>query len=215
MFSGIVETLSRVLSVSRDRELVRIDVERPSDFTDIKIGDSICSSGVCLTVEKFDNVEMTFALGAETLKITGWSEDSLMHASLNLERSMRMGDRIHGHLVSGHVDGVGYVNKIQDLGGSVQLDIQSPPELMRYFWKKGSWAVNGVSLTINDVDAATRVVSVCLIPETLKRTNLSHLKSGDRVNLEVDSMARGMVAFMESYQATNLATNQTSAGSPA
>ena len=195
MFSGIVETQGRVLSAAKDRELVRITVERPNEFDDIKVGDSICSSGVCLTVETFNDHQMTFALGNETLKITGWTQGSLENAILNLERSLRFGDRIHGHLVSGHVDGVGTVQKIEDLGGSVQVDIRAPKELLRYFWKKGSWAVNGVSLTINDVE--NDIVSVCLIPETLKRTNLSRLKPGDRVNLEIDTMARGLVQFME------------------
>ena len=197
MFSGIVETQARILSVSHDRELVRIEVERPSEFNDLGIGDSICSSGVCLTIEKFDANKMTFALGAETLKITGWNESKLTNAKLNLERSLKMGDRIHGHVVSGHVDGVGTVKKVEDLGGSVQIDVEAPAELIPYFWKKGSWAMNGVSLTINDVTNNT--ISVCLIPETLKRTNLSQLRAGDIVNLEVDPMARGMIQFMNTY----------------
>ena len=198
MFSGIVETQGRVLCIRREGELLRLEVEKPADFDDIRIGDSICSSGVCLTVEKFDNQQMTFALGAETLKVTGWNENSLKASSLNLERSLRFGDRIHGHLVTGHVDGVGRVVNIQDLGGSVQVDVKCPEVLLPYFWKKGSWAINGVSLTINDV--SDRVVSVCLIPETLKRTNLSQLKTGDPVNLEVDATARGLINFLQSYQ---------------
>lgn len=197
MFSGIVETQARILKVSHDRELIRIEVERPSEFKDLSIGDSICSSGVCLTIEKHDEQTMVFALGAETLKITGWNESKLENATLNLERSLRMGDRIHGHVVSGHVDGVGIVKKVEDLGGSVQIDVEAPAELLPYFWKKGSWAMNGVSLTINDVTQKT--ISVCLIPETLKRTNLSQLKAGDIVNLEVDPMARGMIQFMNTY----------------
>ena len=140
---------------------------------------------------------MTFALGAETLKITGWTEAQLQQASLNLERSLRMGDRIHGHMVAGHVDGVGTVHHIEDLGGSTQIDIRVSPELAKFFWKKGSWAVNGVSLTINDV-SRDGLVSSCLIPETLNRTNLNAVKVGDRVNLEVDTMARGLIALLES-----------------
>jgi riboflavin synthase len=197
LFSGIVETQGRILAVSRDRELIRIDVERPNEFTDLNIGDSICSSGVCLTIEAHDEQKMTFALGAETLKITGWNEHSLQNATLNLERSLKMGDRIHGHLVSGHVDATGIVKKVEDLGGSTQIDIEAPPEVLALVWKKGSWAVNGVSLTVNDVVSNT--VSVCLIPETLARTNLSRLRAGDVVNLEVDPMARGMVQFMNTY----------------
>ncbi|HVK60387.1 MAG TPA: riboflavin synthase [Bdellovibrionales bacterium] len=193
MFSGIVETQARVQSAKRDRGLVIIEVERPADFNDLNIGDSIATSGVCLTVEAFDQKSIRFALGQETLSITGWNESELADAKVNLERSLRMGDRIHGHMVSGHVDGVGLVKVCTDLGGSVQLDVQAPKDLLRYVWKKGSWAVNGVSLTVNSVNAREGIVSMCLIPETLQRTNLGNLKVGDRVNLEVDMMARAIV----------------------
>jgi riboflavin synthase len=199
VFSGIVETQSRVLSARRDRELVIIDVERPENFDDLSIGDSVATSGVCLTVEKFDSKTITFALGAETLKITGWTEAKLQGAHVNLERSLRLGDRIHGHMVSGHVDATGEIAAVVDLGGSVRLDVKAPPQLLRYVWKKGSWAVNGVSLTINEVEG--QIVSMTLIPETLRRTNLGELKKGDPVNLEIDMMARGMVAFLESAKA--------------
>lgn len=196
MFSGIVEALSPVRAARQNGGLVHIDVERPKDFTDIKNGDSIATNGVCLTVEKFDDKTMSFALGAETLAVTGWSADQLARAAVNLERSLRMGDRIHGHMVSGHVDGVGRVVRADEDGGSVFLDVQAPSTLLKYVWKKGSWAVNGVSLTINNV-SHDGVVSMCLIPETTKRTNLGRLRAGDNVNLEVDMMARGMISFFE------------------
>lgn len=202
MFSGIVEALSPVKSARAQGNLVFIDVARPTDFGDIKPGDSIATNGVCLTVEKFDDQTMSFALGAETLAITGWNEKQLEQAKVNLERSLRMGDRIHGHMVSGHVDGVGRVVGLKDDGGSVLLDVQAPPQLLRYVWKKGSWAVNGVSLTINDV-TGEGVVSHCLIPETVRRTNLGALKVGDTVNLEVDMMARGLISFFENSPVFN------------
>lgn len=202
MFSGIIETQSRVLSTKTEEGLVRIEVERPPEFNDIRIGDSIASNGVCLTVEKFDDKKMTFALGAETLKITGWTADSLKDQSLNLERSLRFGDRMHGHMVSGHVDAVGEVANVEDLGGSVNIDILAPETIKSFVWKKGSWAVNGVSLTVNEVDG--QKVSVCLIPETLNRTNLGKLKKGARVNLEVDMMARGLVQFLETTGALDV-----------
>jgi riboflavin synthase len=201
MFSGIVEAQGRVLAVrsAKGRGLVVIDVEKPSEFNDLRIGDSVCNNGVCLTVEHFDDQLMTFSLGAETLRITGWTPENLMGASLNLERSLRMGDRIHGHMVSGHVDGTGVVTRVQDAGGSVFIDIEAPTELLHYVWKKGSWAINGVSLTINAVEG--QVVGVCLIPETLRRTNLGQAKPGDRMNLEIDMMARGLVSFLENEKA--------------
>lgn len=198
MFSGIVEALSPVKSARTQGNLVFIDVARPEDFTDIKPGDSIATNGVCLTVEKFDDTTMSFALGAETLQVTGWTEHDLKSAQVNLERSLRMGDRIHGHMVSGHVDGIGQIVRLDDQGGSVFLDVKSPEAISRFVWKKGSWAVNGVSLTVNEV-FPDGVVSMCLIPETVKRTNLGTLKVGDSVNLEVDMMARGMVTFFENF----------------
>jgi riboflavin synthase len=196
VFSGIVEALSPVKSARASGNLVQIEVERPREFGDIKNGDSIATNGVCLTVENFDERTIRFALAAETLQVTGWSADQLARAKVNLERSLRLGDRIHGHMVSGHVDGIGRVTRLHDDAGSVFLDVQAPRELLRYVWKKGSWAVNGVSLTINDV-SAEGIVSMCLIPETVKRTNLGTLAKGDTVNLEVDMMARGMVSFFE------------------
>jgi riboflavin synthase len=201
VFSGIVETQSQILSARQDGELIRIDVEKPASFDDIHTGDSICSNGVCLTIEAFDSGRMTFALGAETLKITGWTLESLRHARLNLERSLRFGDRIHGHMVSGHVDAIGEVVTIKDLGGSTQVDIRAPKSLLPFVWKKGSWAVNGVSLTVNSVDGD--IVSQCLIPETLKRTNLGNLLPSARVNLEIDMMARGFINYLEKQKDLN------------
>ena len=195
MFSGIVEALTPVKSVEKVQNLVRIVVEKPSEFDDLSIGDSIATNGVCLTVEKFDDHTMQFALGAETLQVTGWTVESLKGATVNVERSLRFGDRVHGHIVSGHVDATGEVKLIQDLGGSTRLDIAFPQGLARYVWTKGSWAVNGVSLTINSVEGG--IVSHVLIPETLKRTNLSQLKTGDKVNLEVDMFARGILRAAE------------------
>jgi riboflavin synthase len=195
MFSGIVEAQGKVINARRDRNLVVITVDKPVEFDDLRIGDSICSSGVCLTVESFDDRQMTFALGDETLRLTGWTAETLYGQSLNLERSLRINDRIHGHMVSGHVDGTGEVVRVEDVGGSVILEVKVPETFSHFVWRKGSWAVNGVSLTINSVDAG--VVRHCLIPETLRRTNLGSLHQGDRVNLEIDMMARGLVSFIE------------------
>ena len=197
MFSGIVETQARVVRSERDRGLVRIAVERPEAFDDLGLGDSVCTNGVCLTIETLSDDAITFALGAETLKITGWDESQLLGATVNLERSMKMGDRNHGHVVTGHVDATGRVVSVEDLGGSVQVNVQAPESVLRYVWRKGSWAINGVSLTVNSVEGD--VVSVCLIPETLKRTNLGAIKAGDQVNLEVDPMARGVAQLVEQY----------------
>jgi riboflavin synthase len=199
MFSGIVESKSQIISTRGNGQLVFIEVTKPEEFNDLSIGDSIATNGVCLTVEAYTDKTISFALGAETLAITGWNEKNLNGREINLERSLRMGDRIHGHMVSGHVDTVGEVVGIRDDGGSVLLDVKAPESILRYVWKKGSWAVNGVSLTINSVENG--VVGHCLIPETVRRTNLGALKIGDKVNLEIDMMARGMIAFLENAPA--------------
>ncbi len=202
MFSGIVEAQGKVTGVEHTADgaadgLLRIAVERPAEFNDLALGDSVCNSGVCLTVERLESALMHFALGAETLRVVGWTADNLLGRSMNLERSLRFGDRIHGHLVSGHVDTTGEIIDVKDLQGSTDITVLIPQRLQPFVWKKGSWAVNGVSLTINEVEG--NKIKMCLIPETLNRTNLSGLKPGERVNLEIDMFARGMIHYFQNH----------------
>ena len=194
MFSGIVEAVGRIQSVQPLPKALQIKIEKPSDFNDLKIGDSVAVDGVCLTIEEFSNDSMTFTLADETLKVTGWTEEKLTNGQFNLERSLRMGDRIHGHLVAGHVDAVGEIVSRTEEGASLWYWIAFPESLKAMLWKKGSVSLKGVSLTINDIKE--NQLSLCLIPETLRRTNLASLKVGDKVNLEVDSLARAMVNYM-------------------
>jgi riboflavin synthase len=202
MFSGIIEAQSQIVSTSSQPGLVRIVVNRPVDFVDIKTGDSIAVNGICLTVENFDSNKIEFALAAETLRVTGWSENTLRSSKVNLERSLRIGDRVHGHFVSGHVDAMGKVAARRELGASLELDINFPASLKPYIWKKGSWAINGVSLTINEVKE--NQASICLIPETLERTNLANLQVGQSVTIEVDPMARGLIHVLNTRNETSL-----------
>jgi riboflavin synthase len=207
MFSGIVEAKAAIVRAEEilQEKLTRIRVARPAAFTDLSIGDSIATDGVCLTVEAFDEQTIQFALAAETLAITNWKTvngaASLVGRLVNLERSLRMGDRIHGHLVSGHVDRAMPVVRVDDVGPEDNrtriIDIEIPKDLRAMVWKKGSWALNGVSLTVNSVDGG--VASHCLIPETLTRTNLGTLKKGDLVNVEVDAFARALSQSVETY----------------
>ncbi len=195
MFSGIVEIKSSIVAVLSSPGLITIKVEKPSQFNDIKPGDSIAVDGVCLTLEAFDSNSMTFSIGPETLRVTGWTPEGVLHRVVNLERSLRLMDRIHGHLVTGHVDISTRVISAEREGDTLKLAIEIPVQLRPYFWAKGSVAINGVSLTINQVTA--EFFTVGLIPETLKRTNLNQLKSGDRINLEIDNMSRAFVRQME------------------
>jgi riboflavin synthase len=214
VFSGIVEAKARILSAIRDGEIVRIAVERPVEFDDGRPGDSIAVDGVCLTIEALDAHALTFALGPETLSVTGWSTALLPGKTVNLERSLRASDRVHGHFVTGHVDAMGEVVEAQPLGGALSLKIRAPASLAPYIWKKGSWALNGVSLTINEVEDAPDgpIVGHCLIPETLKRTNLGELGPGARPSIEVDFAARAFLRALETSRGLGLsAANMTSA----
>ncbi len=189
MFTGIVENSSEIIeSYKLDNSVYRISVLKPKDFLDIKNGDSICLNGVCLTVVHFDHDIIQFDLGPETLQITGWTIDSIKEKSVNLERSMKFGDRIHGHFLSGHVDEVGQVVSTYAEGNAWYLNVLLSENSKNYVWKKGSIGLSGVSLTVNEFDNDT--ASVCLIPETLKLTNLSEFKINDAMNIEYDWMAK-------------------------
>lgn len=195
MFSGIVECFQPVREVKDLGGSFLIKVERPTDFDDIKEGDSIALNGVCLTVQSFDQNNIHFVIGVETLKVTGWTIEKLSTQKFNLERSLKVSDRLHGHWVLGHVDVVTSVIAANEVSGCLILRIALRKEMAPYIWPKGSVALNGVSLTINDVGAD--FFEVCLIPETLKRTNLKNLKAGDQINMEWDSMARAFVRWFQ------------------
>lgn len=194
MFSGIVEACQPVTQIEPGDQTLRVYFKRPLSFSDIQLGDSIAVNGVCLTVEALEGDLMGFSVGHETLKVTGWTPQSLKRTPLNLERSLAMGARIHGHMVSGHVDAMGALVALETLGDNRLLTVSFQSRLRPYIWPKGSVAINGVSLTINGLKGDS--FTVCLIPETLRRTNLKDLLIGDAVTLEVDSYARGIVHWL-------------------
>ncbi len=202
MFSGITESKVALLDWSpvdhaQPTLAVRIKIQKPDFFNDLSVGDSISVNGVCLTVESF-NEDIQFFLGAETLKITGWTAAQLRRQNLNVERSMRNDSRVHGHFVTGHVDGVGQLIERRELGNNLILRVEIPPVLAPMVWQKGSVAINGVSLTVNSVEdrsVGSAVVSVGLIPETLKRTNLGQVAEGEWLAIEVDQLARALQRF--------------------
>jgi riboflavin synthase len=195
MFSGIIETTAAVTASQERAGVLQITLERPKSFNDLRIGDSIAVDGICLTLENFTPETLTFALGPETLRITGWAESGVEGRVVNLERSLRLGDRIHGHLVTGHVDATAKIFEVCAHGETLDLHVEIPDRLKTFIWSKGSVAINGVSLTINTVTA--NWFQAGLIPETLKRTNLGGLHAGSLVNLEADNMARGLVHWAE------------------
>ncbi|HTJ97028.1 MAG TPA: riboflavin synthase [Rhodocyclaceae bacterium] len=186
MFTGIVAALGKIKHIEPLEDGVRLSVDGAAlGLADVAIGDSISHNGVCLTVTEKSGDVFKVDVSRETLNCTV-GLDSL--AEVNLEKAMQLTDRLGGHLVSGHVDGVGEVLKFEPVGESHELVIRAPAELAKYIARKGSITVNGVSLTTNSVDG--RDFSINLIPHTIAVTTLKYLKVGSGVNLEVDLIAR-------------------------
>ena len=192
MFTGIVTAIGRIASARPHGDGLRLRIDAPGfGLADVALGDSIALQGVCHTVVAKDETGFEVDTSAATLAVTtGLAEGR----EVNLEKSLTLADRLGGHLVSGHVDGVGAVTAFEDLGGSWRLEIEMPAELARYVARKGSIAVDGVSLTVNAV-AGDRF-EVNIIPHTRAVTTLRRLAAGSAVNLEVDMTARYLERLM-------------------
>ncbi len=187
MFSGIIAAIGRIEHIEPLADGVRLTVDTDGlDLSDVILGDSIAHSGVCLTVIEMNGSKLKYDVSRETLNCTV-GLDSVGN-ELNLEKALSLSDRLGGHLVTGHVDGVGDVLKFEPVGESHELVIRAPAAIAGYIAKKGSITVNGVSLTVNRVDS--RDFSINLIPHTVAMTNLKLLKAGSQVNLEIDLIAR-------------------------
>ncbi|HEX8568993.1 MAG TPA: riboflavin synthase [Caulobacteraceae bacterium] len=194
MFTGIISDVGRVRAVGERDRGRRLEIATAYALEQVALGASICCSGVCLSV--VEKGEDTFAVDVsrETLlrsTLGVWVEGRLV----NLERALRVGDELGGHIVSGHVDGVGEVVRALSDGESLRVQIRAPAPLHRYIASKGSVAVDGVSLTVNEVEG--EVFGVNLIPITRTMTTLGDLRSGDRVNLEIDMLARYAARWRE------------------
>ncbi len=186
MFTGIIAAVGAVREVKPTGGGICVTIDTGAlDLADVKIGDSIAVNGVCLTAVMLAAPQLDFEVSRETLDCTiGFAPAS----RVNLEKSLRLADRLGGHLVSGHVDGVGTVARFEAVGDNRLLKVDTPRELAKYIARKGSIAVNGVSLTVNAVNGSGFEVN--LIPHTLQATNLNSLVAGAKVNLEVDMLAR-------------------------
>lgn len=186
MFTGIVEAVGRVAAATPSGDGVRLVVHPGAlDVADVAIGDSVAVNGACLTVVALRGGNVEFDVSAETLACTAGFAAA---TAVNLEKALRFGDRLGGHLVSGHVDGVATVTRIERDGDNRLLTIAAPEALARYIARKGSVTVDGVSLTVNRVAGCE--FDVNLIPHTLAATRFGDLAAGARVNLEVDLLAR-------------------------
>lgn len=186
MFTGIVAAVGRVAASVPATGGLRLHIEAGGlALEDVAVGDSIAVNGVCLTVVALDRGSFEADVSRETLACTAGFPAG---TRVNLEKALRLADRLGGHLVSGHVDGVGKVSRFEAAGDNRLLAVAAPAELAKYIARKGSIAVNGVSLTVNAVSGSEFAVN--LIPHTLQATGLRDLKVGDEVNLEVDLLAR-------------------------
>jgi riboflavin synthase len=190
MFSGIVAAIGRIIHVAPLEQGVRLTVDTGSiGLDDVALGDSIACNGICLTVVGMDGRQALFDVSKETLDCTVGLDAP---GEVNLEKALRLSDRLGGHLVSGHVDGVGVVRSFARIGESHELVIRAPRPLARYIARKGSITVQGVSLTVNRVTDVPEgcEFSINLIPHTVAVTTLRALAAGSRVNLEIDLIAR-------------------------
>ena len=194
MFTGIITDIGRVRAVRQTERDRRYEIETAFDTASVDLGASIACSGCCLKVVETGPDWFAVEVSAETLDRTGlggWTEGHLV----NLERALKAGDELGGHIVSGHVDGLGEVLSVTPEGGSRRIGFSAPRALMRLIAEKGSICVDGVSLTVNAVSADAFEVNV--IPHTLEATTLGRLQPGDRVNLEIDMLARYLARWQE------------------
>lgn len=197
MFSGIIAAVGQIRTVTPREAGFRLTVDAGRlDLGDVALGDSIACNGVCLTVVACDDSSFCVDVSPETLSCTvGLAEAG---GQINLEKALCLADRLGGHLVSGHVDGVGEVVRFDPVGDNRLLEIRAPQALAPYIARKGSVTVNGVSLTTNTVSGCDFTIN--LIPHTLEMTTLHALQPGSRVNLEIDLIARYVERFLEAYK---------------
>ncbi|MBI5409220.1 MAG: riboflavin synthase [Nitrospirae bacterium] len=201
MFTGLVETTGTIISVEKTGNGVRLSLKPAADF-EVQPGDSVSVNGVCLTVTKIPPLppfakggggDLCFDVSPETLRSTNIGELKAGN-KVNLERALMLSSRLGGHLVTGHVDGVGTIRAKKTAGEYTFFSFKAPEEVLKYVVKKGSVAIDGISLTVVDVD--NRSFSVAIIPHTLKATNIGDKVVGDRVNLEADLIGKYVEKFL-------------------
>jgi len=194
MFTGIIQDVGRVESIQSEPEQAHMFFKTALDMSGWQPGDSVAVDGCCLTITGFPTAQVFAAtLSLETLRLTIFA-DAQPGQQVNLEPALRMGDALGGHMVTGHIDGIGHVKRIRPVGEHVEMSFSLPDALARYVVVKGSMAVNGVSLTVNDVGRNDFTVN--LIPHTLSHSNLGVLTEGAQVNIETDMYGRYVERLM-------------------
>ncbi|MFC7442182.1 riboflavin synthase [Laceyella putida] len=199
MFTGIIEEVGQLIHVKKQPAAMELTVQAKQVLQGTRLGDSIAVNGVCLTVTRMGTDVFCADVMPETMKRTNLRH---LHAGapVNLERALAVGDRLGGHFVQGHVDGVGTIQSITPLANAVVFRIQVEPALTDYMIPKGSVAVNGISLTLVDVEADA--FSVSIIPHTLHHTQLQQAKPGDQVNIECDMIGKYLAKWVKGKPAT-------------
>jgi len=199
MFTGIIESVGRIESIENKSGDKRFKIHVGKlDMSDVALGDSIACNGVCLTAIAFDDHSYTADVSSESLKLTTLGEIGA-GASCNLEKALTPTTRLGGHLVSGHVDGIGEIVAIKNESRSIQYQVKPPQVLAKYIAKKGSITVDGISLTVNELDGDIFMLN--LVPHTLQETNAQDWQVGSKVNLEVDLLARYLERLLQGQTA--------------
>lgn len=186
MFTGIIEAIGNIEEVTKlDGDLILAISANTLDLNDVAVGDSIAVNGVCLTVASLNKTHFYVHVSQATLEVTVGLNNK---QSVNLEKALKLSDRLGGHLVSGHVDGIGEVCQFEPVGDCWLLAIRAPHALSKYIAHKGSVTINGISLTVNSINTDTFTINI--IPHTIENTTIQYFKIGSLVNLEIDLIAR-------------------------
>ena len=200
VFTGIIQEKAEVSSIEKSQDFSSIRIEASSEFVEgIKIGASVSIDGVCLTVTSIKDNSLTFDIIVETLRVTNLSNLE-EYDLVNLERAARFGDEIGGHIVSGHVSGIVKISKIEKTTNNHVISFKTSNDLIKYIFPKGYVSLNGISLTIGDVNRLDNIFTVYLIPETLRITTMLDKKVGDIINLEVETQTKNTVDLITEMQ---------------
>ena len=189
MFTGLIAELGSITAIKKSDTSAIFTINAPGLISEISLGDSVAVNGVCLTATSIDGTAFTADVMVQTLSLTSLSQ-IFVGSPVNLELAAQLNTRMGGHMVQGHVDGVGTVVSLTPGDKWAQFDIKVPVELSKYIVNQGSISLDGISLTVGEINDQTNVLTVWLIPETLERTNLSTLLPGDLINIEVDIFAK-------------------------
>lgn len=198
MFTGIIEGLGTLRDIRPNGQGMRLGIESGFDLVNTKIGDSIAVNGACLTAVTIDGRHFEVDVAPETMSLTTFAK-AKPGDKVNLERALRLSDRLDGHLVSGHIDGMGIIKSKKNLSNAIIVTISLPPSLTKYMIHKGSVAIDGISLTINKCNSES--IELSIIPHSAKLTTIGFKKAGDEVNIETDVVGKYIEKFVTGNQA--------------